>query len=55
MQWLTRRKVHLERAELGITMSRISEYGVTSSVCFFDRFLFVIDIFEKEILFERLR
>ncbi|KAJ0579827.1 putative E3 ubiquitin-protein ligase SIS3 [Helianthus annuus] len=28
MQWLTRRKVHLERAQLGITVSRISEYRV---------------------------
>ncbi|KAI3802501.1 hypothetical protein L1987_30634 [Smallanthus sonchifolius] len=27
-KWLTRRKVHLERAQLGITVSRISEYGV---------------------------
>ncbi|KAI7731223.1 hypothetical protein M8C21_021572 [Ambrosia artemisiifolia] len=26
--WLTRRKVHLERAQLGITVSRISEYRV---------------------------
>ncbi|KAL8232239.1 hypothetical protein R6Q57_002017 [Mikania cordata] len=27
-KWLTRRKVHMERAQLGINMSRISEYGV---------------------------
>ncbi|MFS7951345.1 putative transcription factor C2H2 family [Helianthus anomalus] len=27
-KWLTRRKVHLERAQLGITVSRISEYRV---------------------------
>ena len=34
MQWLTRRKAHLQRAQQGIPISGISEYGVTSTVFF---------------------